>query len=114
MKERIAIVSGLRTPFCKSGGVMHHVDPSDLGACLISELLVRSSISKELIDEVIFGNVMQTADLANIARIIAVKAGLPFKTTGLTVNRNCASGLESIITGANKILLGQGEIFIAG
>jgi len=114
MKERIAVVCGFRTPFCKSGGIMRNMAPDDLGARLVAEILTRATISSDLVDEVIFGNVLQSAQLANIARIIAVKSGLPVKTTGVTINRNCASGLESIAVGADKILLGHLDIAIAG
>lgn len=114
MKERIAIVSGIRTPFCKAGGVMKDMNPDDLGAFVVSELLVRSGIPGAKIDELIFGNVLQPPNAANIARIVAVKAGLPVKVPAYTVNRNCASGMEAITTAADKILLGHDEIVIAG
>ena len=114
MKERIAIVSGVRTPFCKSGGVMKDYAPDDLGAFIVNELLIRTGISGNNVDELIFGNVLQPPQSLNIARIIAVKAGLPIHVPAFTVNRNCASGLEAITTGANKILLGDEEVIIAG
>lgn len=114
MKERIAIVSGIRTPFCKGGGVMRDMEADDLGAYVVAELLSKSGIAPSKIDELIFGNVLQPAQSANIARIIAVKAGLPISIPAFTVNRNCASGLEAITTGADKILLGHDDIVIAG
>lgn len=114
MKDRIAIVSGIRTPFCKGGGVMRDMAPDDLGAYVVSELLARSNLPPASIDELIFGNVLQPAQSANIARLISVKAGLPIKTPAFTVNRNCASGLEAITTAADKITLGHNNIVIAG
>lgn len=114
MKDRIAIVYGIRSPFCKGGGVMRDMAADDLGAYVVSELLARSGISPLSVDELIFGNVLQPSQSANIARILAVKAGLPVKVPAFTVNRNCASGLEAIATGADKILLGHDEIIIAG
>lgn len=114
MKERIAIVSGIRTPFCKSGGVMRDCSPDDLGAFIVSELIARSGIPAKDIDELIFGNVLQPPHLANIARIIAIKAGLPAQVSAMTINRNCASGLEAITTAADKILLDHDAIVIAG
>lgn len=114
MKERIAIVAGIRTPFCKAGGVMKDYEPDDLGAYVVTELLARSGVPAEKVDELIFGNVLQPPLSANIARIVAVKAGLPIKMPAYTVNRNCASGLEAITSGSDKILLGHDDIVIAG
>lgn len=114
MKDRIAIVSGIRTPFCKGGGMMRDMEADDLGAYVVAELLARSGLSLSIIDELIFGNVLQPVQSANIARIIAVKAGLPAKIPAFTVNRNCASGLEAITTAADKILLGHDEVVVAG
>lgn len=114
MKERIAIVFGIRSPFCKAGGIMRDMEADDLGAYVVAELLAQSGISSSSVDELIFGNVLQPPKSANIARIIAVKAGLGVNVPSFTVNRNCASGLEAIITGADKILLGHDEIVIAG
>ena len=114
MKERIAIVSGLRTPFCKAGGVMRGMEADDIGAYIVSELMARSGISSAVIDELIFGNVIQPPHAANIARIVSVKGGLPNKVPAFTVNRNCASGLESITTAYDRISLGHDEVVVAG
>ena len=114
MKERIAIVSGFRTPFCKAGGVMSDLKADDLGAYIVRELVARSGISKDLIDQVIIGNVLQPAHAANIARVISVKAGIPVKAQAYTVNRNCASGLEAITSGCDRLLLGEDEVIVAG
>lgn len=112
--ERIAIVEGIRTPFCRSGGVLRDMEADDIGAYIVQELLARTEISPEKVDELVFGNVIQPPPLANIARIVAVKGGLPVKTPAYTVNRNCASGLEAIVNGADKISMGRDEIVIAG
>lgn len=114
MKERIAVVSGLRTPFCKASGVMRDLEADDLGAFIVRELLARSNILPSQVDELIFGNVLQPPHAANIARIISIKGGLPNKVTAFTVNRNCASGMESIATAADKIQMGHAEIIVAG
>lgn len=114
MKDRIAIVAGIRSPFCKGGGVMHEMQADDLGAYVVTELLARTGIPLKNIDELIFGNVIQPSKFANIARIISVKAGIPEIVPAFTVNRNCASGLEAITTAADKILLGHDEIVVAG
>lgn len=113
-KERIAVVDGIRTPFCKGGGKLNDMPPDDLGAYAVRELMARTKIPAEQIDELIFGNVIQPADSANIARIIAVKGGLPIKMPAFTVNRNCASGLEAITTASNKLLMGDADVIVAG
>ena len=114
MKERIAIIDGVRTPFCKSGGVFLGFEADDLGAFVVRELLSRIQIAPEDIDELIFGNVIQPPHATNIARVLAVKGGLPLKVPAFTVNRNCASGLEAILTASNKILIGDASVIIAG
>lgn len=114
MKERIAIMTGLRTPFCKAGGAFKHWEAEDLGAYVVKELLARTSIDPEVIDEVIFGNVLQPPHATNIARVLAVKGGLSVKVPAFTVNRNCASGLEAIATAMNKILMDEAEVILAG
>lgn len=114
MSKRIAIVSGIRTPFCKAGGKLKDMLADDLGAYAVQELYIRAGIDPNLIDEVIIGNVLQPPHAGNIARVIAVKAGLPVTIPAYTVNRNCASGMEAVTTASNKILLGQAEIIIAG
>ena len=113
-KERIAIVDGIRTPFCKGGGVLRDMEADDLGAYAVKELMARTGYPIDKVDELIFGNVLQPAHATNIARVVAVKAGMPVKMPAYTVNRNCSSGLEAIVSGANKILIGDAEVIIAG
>ncbi len=74
-RDRIAIVAGIRTPFGKGGGQVKDIEADDLGAFIVRELLARTPVSSEEIDEVIFGNVLQPANSTNIARILAVKGG---------------------------------------
>ncbi|MCK5819094.1 MAG: thiolase family protein [Psychromonas sp.] len=114
MKERLAIVNGIRSPFCKAGTNMAGVNADDLGAVIVKELIAKIDIPLDLIDEVIIGNVGQPANSPNIARVIALKAGLPESVIAYTVNRNCASGMQSITTGYEKLLAGNGNIVIAG
>ena len=114
MKKRIAIVGGLRTPFCKGSGLLKDMNADDLGAYAVKELYTRANFSPNLIDEVILGNVLQPPHATNIARVIAVKAGLPESIPAYTVNRNCASGMEAVASGANKIHLDQADIILAG
>lgn len=112
MTHRIAIVKGVRTPFCKAGGQFQLLESHDLGAIVIRELLERIPIKKEEIDELIFGNVIQNT--GNPARVAAVKGGLPVTCPAFTISRNCASGMEAVVTAANQIALGKSKIILAG
>ncbi len=114
MKERIAIIDGIRTPIAKAGGNFKDIHAERLGAHIVQELALRVGIPFEMYDEVIMGNVSQPAHAANVARVIALEAGFPDSTIAYTVHRNCASGMESITSAASKILAGQGEIFMSG
>lgn len=114
MKDRIAIVDGIRTPMCKAGGVFADISADDLGAIVVSELLARSETPDIAIDEFIFGNVSQPVHAANIARVIALKSGIPESVPAYTVQRNCGSGAEAITTAADKILAGQANVVLVG
>lgn len=113
-KSRVAIVEGVRTPFCKAGGVFKDIEADDLGGFIVAELLARTGNIGNEVDALVFGNVIQPTQLANIARIIGVKGGLPIRVPAMTVNRNCASGLEAITTAADKILMGHFSTAIVG
>lgn len=113
-QKRVAIVDGVRTPFCKANGTFKDIKAKDLGAIVVREMLERAPIKPNEVDELIFGNVVQPPDDTNIARILAVMGGLPITCPAFTVNRNCASGLEAIVTGVNQILLGKSKIIFAG
>lgn len=114
MKERIAIIGGYRTPMGKAGGALKNVLADDLAVRVVKELVIRSKIDVNQIDEVIFGNVAQPGNAANIARVITLKAGLPQKIPAFTVHRNCASGMEAVTSAASKIWAGEAEIILVG
>lgn len=114
MKERIAIIEGLRTPIAKAGGKLKDIRAERLGAHIVQELVLRVGLPFEKYDEVIMGNVSQPGHAANVARVIALEAGFPNSTIAYTVHRNCASGMESISSAASKIISGEGEIFLCG
>lgn len=111
---RVAIVDGIRTPFVKAGGIFTDVSAQELGRIAMRELLERTEIEPNIIDEVIFGNVAQPMDATNIARVIALNAGCPTLTSAQTVSRNCASGMQSIATGFDLIQTGQAHVVVAG
>lgn len=112
--NRVAIIDGARTPFCKAGGLFRDIQADDLGAWAVRGMLDKIGISPKEIDELIFGNVLQPLHAANIARIIAIKANLPKEMPSYTVNRNCASGLESITSAATLIRHRGAHAIIAG
>jgi acetyl-CoA C-acetyltransferase/acetyl-CoA acyltransferase len=111
---RVAILDGIRTPFCKAGGPLKDIPADDLGAIAVRELLVRIGVAVQEIDEVIFGNVAQPAHAANIARVISRKAGLPQRVVAHTVHHNCASGIQAVTTAALHIQTGRAELIVAG
>ena len=110
----IAVIDGVRTPFCKAGGSLRARHADDLGAVVTREIIARTGINPNLIDEVIFGNVAQPMHAANIARVIALKAGLDESVIAQTVHRNCASGMQSLSTAALQIEAGVSSLVIAG
>jgi len=112
--ERIAIVDGIRTPFSKMGANFNNLSAQELGRIATHELIVRMGLDVKLIDEVIFGCVGQPADAANIARVIALLAGIPKTTPAFTVHRNCASGIEVVAQAAIKIRAGEGSCYMTG
>jgi len=114
MKERIAIIDGLRTPIAKASGKLKNLQAESLGSFILSELALRVGLEFDMYDEIIIGNVSQPAHAANVARVIALKAGFSESVPAYTVHRNCASGMESITSASEKILAGRGDIYIAG
>lgn len=112
--ERIAIIDGIRTPFCKMGSAFNYLSAQELGRIAARELIERTGLDVKIIDEVIFGCVGQPADAANIARVIALLSGIPKTTPAFTVHRNCASGIEAVVDAAIKIQAGEGQCFLTG
>lgn len=114
MNERIAIIDGVRTPMAKAGGLLKDIPADDLGAAVVREIVQRTGIDGNEVDEIVIGNVAQPANAMNIGRVIGLKAGLPEKVPGATVHRNCASGMEAISVGAAKLLTGEANVVVAG
>src|SRR5437016_5986161 len=110
----IAIVEGVRTPFAKAFGPLADISAVELGRLATTALLKRADVRSEQIDQVVFGNVAIPADAANIARVIALRAGIPQDRIAHTVQHNCASGMEAITTGAQLIQLGEARTVLAG
>ncbi len=113
MKE-VVIIDGFRTPYAKAGTAFKDVHPVDLGAFIVREALARTGVSGDLIDEVIIGNAGMPADAANIARVIALRAGVPERVPAYSVQRNCASGMQAVASAYTQIIAGMSEIVLAG
>lgn len=110
----LVIVSAVRTPFSRAGTDLAHLDAVELGRHAVSSLLTRTGIDPMLVDETIIGCVGQPPEAMNIARVIALRAGLPESKPAMTVHRNCASSLEALTLAHAKMCAGQGEVFIVG
>src|SRR5436309_4465537 len=105
---RLVVIDGIRTPFCKMGTDLAALGADDLGRIAVNALLTRTGLDPALVDEVIFGCVAQPADAINVARVIALRAGIPQSVPAITVSRNCASGCEAVTQAQEKLWAGRG------
>lgn len=110
----VVLVEGVRTPFAKSGTKLKKVHPAELGKTALKQLIAQTNLDVNSVDEVIIGNTGNPADAVNISRVVALNAGVPLKTSAYTVHRNCASALESISNGFEKIRSGTMDVVLAG
>ncbi|MGZ3809278.1 MAG: thiolase family protein, partial [Bacteriovorax sp.] len=110
----VYIVDGKRTPQAKAGLDLKDVQAPYLGAYLVKHLIDNTDIPTDKVDEVIFGNTGNPAKYPNIGRVIALEAGLDKKTSGYTVHRNCASGMEALSEAFLKIACGRSDVIVAG
>src|SRR5712691_7585415 len=111
---RVAVIRGLRTPFAKSGTHYARLTALDLGRIVVSELVQRSGIDPNSIQEVVFGNVIPSVKAPNIAREIVLGTGLPRRIPGFTVSKACASSNQAIASAADLIFRGYSDTVIAG
>lgn len=113
--REVVVVDAVRTPIGRYGGVLAGVRPDDLAAGVISALLARTGIEPAAIEDVFFGAANQSGeDNRNVARMASLLAGLPVEVPGVTLNRLCGSSLQAIISAAQAIAWGDGEVMIAG
>jgi len=113
MKE-VVISSIVRTPIGKYGGILRDTPAFKLAALTLEGVLKKAKIESNLIDDVIMGQAYQNGECANLARVALLDAGWPVKITGVTLDRRCCSGLQSIWYGAMEIQTGNSEFVIAG
>lgn len=112
--NEVAVIGGVRTPQGMLGGVFRTLTAQKLGEVVVRALMERTKVDPGIIDQIIFGCVGQTSDAPNIARVISLLAELPQKIPGYTVARNCASGIQSIVSGVQSLMCGDGEVLITG
>ncbi len=110
----VVLVEGVRTPFAKAGTRLKDIHPAELGRIAVHELIERSNLDVNTVDEVIIGNTGNPSDAVNIARVVALRAGIPQKVPAMSVHRNCASALESVTTSYDRIKAGTCDVMIAG
>lgn len=112
--ERIAVVAGLRTPFARQATYFHGVPALDMGKMVVNELLKRSELDPKLVDQVVFGQVVQMPEAPNIAREIVLGTGMNVHTDAYSVSRACATSFQSTVNVLESIMAGTVDIGIAG
>src|SRR4051794_5256222 len=113
--SRAVILSAVRTPVGRYGGVLAGERPDDLAALVIAEAVARAGVPAGEIEDVWFGAANQAGeDNRNVARMAALLAGLPDSVAGVTVNRLCASGLSAVVGACHAVAAGDGDLFVAG
>src|SRR5512135_3104017 len=113
MKDAV-IVDGVRTPVGNHGGALRPIIAKELLAIAFRGLIERLKIDPATIDEVIAGCIAQPSDAPNITRVSALMAGVPKEVPGLTVARNCNSGMDAIVEAWRRIQLDEGSIYMVG
>lgn len=112
--KKVAIVSAYRSAIGNFGGSLKDIEIAELGAQILKAALTNKHIPADSVDEVIFGNVLSSGQGQNIARQIALRAGLPQTTSAYAINKVCGSGLKSILLATQSILVGDNDVVVAG
>lgn len=112
--ERIAIVAGLRTPFAKMATYFHGVPAVDLGKMVVNELLLRNNLDPKLVEQVVYGQVVQMPEAPNIAREIVLGTSMGVHTDAYSVSRACATSFQAAVNVAESMMAGTVEIGVAG
>ncbi|HEM6558810.1 TPA: acetyl-CoA C-acetyltransferase [Streptococcus suis] len=112
--KKVAIVSAYRSAIGSFGGSLKDIEITDLGAQVLETALASKNIPADSVDEVIFGNVLSAGQGQNIARQIAIRAGIPQTASAYAVNKVCGSGLKSVLLAAQSIMLGENDVVVAG
>src|SRR5436190_2658747 len=110
----VVIVGAARTPIGRYGGSLKNTHPADLGAAAATAAMARAGIAANTIDEVLIGHGRQAGSGPNPARQVGIRAGIPDSVPAQTINKACASGMQTIATGAQTIMLGEADVVLAG
>ena len=114
LREKVVILSAVRTPIGKYGGAFKETSAVSLGVSASVEAMKRAGVSPDQVDEVIFGMARQAGNRPNPARQVLYRSGIPVERTAFTVNQACASGMKAIALGCQSLLLGENKIVLAG
>ena len=112
--DRIAITHGLRTPFARQATAFHGIPALELGRMVVSELMARSELPADIIEQLVFGQVVQMPEAPNIAREIVLASGLNVSTDAYSVSRACATSFQAVANVAESLLAGTIQAGIAG
>lgn len=112
--QDVFILSGTRTPIGDFGEAFKDLLPNELALFPVEEAVKKANIDKREFDEVILGNCIQRTDEPNVARVVSLKAGFPKEVTGFTIQRQCSSAMQAIVSGAQQIRLGDSDVVLAG
>ena len=112
--KQVVIIDAIRTPIGKLNGAMKDIEPEDMAALLISEIVQRNNFNLEELNSVVFGHAKQSSDQPNIARIASLIAKLPVEIPAYTVHRQCGSGMQAVHNVAQEMMCGYADIGLAG
>ncbi len=112
--RRVAVVAGCRTPFCKAGTVLKDVPAVELARGVARELLERTNLDGTAVDAVIFGQVVPSPLVPNVAREVSLLPQFPKETPAYSLNRACASAAQAVANGHDEIALGRAAVVVAG
>ncbi len=112
--KNVVIVDAVRTAIGKLGGSIGNESADFLGAHVIEELIQRTNLEKDAVEEVILGQAKQSADASNLARVAMLRAGIPVEVPGYTIHRQCGSGVQAVNSAMQQIQTGLSDIIIAG
>ena len=110
----LAVMAGVRTPFAKAFGALNNVPADQLGRVAVEGVLARAGLRAADVGEVVFGNIAGPPEAANVARVIALRSGIPIDRVAHTVSRNCASGIDAIVAAWHALAEGRTDLVVAG
>ena len=113
-KDRVVILSAVRTAIGTFGGIFKDVPASELGRIVSQEAIARAGIQPDQLNDVLMGNCMSRTDEINIGRVISLKAGIPPQVPACTIQRQCSSAMQAMVFGMQQIQTGESEVILAG